>query len=76
MKKQNLILLSVLFILMGLLTSCSSLRISADYDKTVDFSKYKTIEFYGWAKESDKLLNGMDKTVSKMLLPMSFIKEG
>ncbi|MCB0821433.1 MAG: DUF4136 domain-containing protein [Bacteroidales bacterium] len=76
MKKQNLILLSVLFILMGLLTSCSSLRISADYDKTVDFSKYKTIEFYGWAKESDKLLNGMDKTRIEDAFANEFYKRG
>ncbi|HPE57613.1 MAG TPA: DUF4136 domain-containing protein [Bacteroidales bacterium] len=76
MKKQNLILLPVLFILTGLLTSCSSLRLSADYDKTVDFSKYKTIEFYGWAKESDKLLNGMDKTRIEDAFANEFYKRG
>lgn len=44
-----------------LFSSCSSLRLTADYDKTNDFSKYKTFEFYGWADESDKVLNDMDK---------------
>ena len=32
---------------------------TADYDKTVDFTKYKTFEFYGWANESDQVLNGL-----------------
>ncbi|MFA7444650.1 MAG: DUF4136 domain-containing protein [Flavobacteriaceae bacterium] len=28
------------------LTSCSSVRVSADYDKSVDYSQYKTYAFY------------------------------
>jgi len=44
-----------------ILASCSSTKITADYDKSVDFTKYKTFEYYGWAKESDKLINGIDK---------------
>ena len=36
-------------------------KITADYDKSVDFTKYKTFEYYGWAQESDKLLNNLDK---------------
>lgn len=43
------------------MSSCSSLQVTSDYDKSVDFSKYKTFEYYGWAKESDKLLNDLDK---------------
>jgi hypothetical protein len=44
-----------------LTSGCSSLKLTADYDKTVDFTQFKTFEFYGWAKESDKVLNGLDK---------------
>lgn len=42
-------------------SSCSSIKTSADYDKNVDFSEYKTFEYYGWAENSDKILNRFDK---------------
>lgn len=36
-------------------------QVNSDYDKTVDFSKYKTYAFKGWEKDSDKLLSDFDK---------------
>jgi hypothetical protein len=36
-------------------------QVTADYDKTVDFSKYKNYSFAGWQENSDKLLNDLDK---------------
>ncbi len=44
-----------------LLASCSSIKVTTDLDKSVDFSKYKTFEYYGWAENSDKILNQFDK---------------
>lgn len=41
--------------------SCTSVKVHSDYDKTADFSKYKTFEYYGWTEESDKVLNQFDK---------------
>ena len=55
----------------ALLSSCSGIKVTADYDTTTDFTKYKTIEYYGWAKESDKVLNGLDK----VRIEDSFAKE-
>jgi hypothetical protein len=44
------------------LYSCGSgISVSFDYDKEVDFTKYKTYEYYGWANESDKILSQLDK---------------
>jgi hypothetical protein len=76
MKTKSSIILLTSIILLISFSSCSSLKLSADYDKTVDFSKYKTIEFYGWAKESDKLLNGMDKTRIEDAFANEFYKRG
>jgi len=42
-------------------SSCSSVKFHADYDKSVDFSKYKTLEYYGWTKGSSFRLNEFDK---------------
>ncbi|MCG2460268.1 DUF4136 domain-containing protein [Flavobacteriaceae bacterium F89] len=36
-------------------------QVSSDYDKSTDFSKYHTYYFEGWQKDSDKLLNDLDK---------------
>lgn len=50
------------FLSILLLASCgSSVSVSYDYDKEADFSQYETFEYYGWAEESDKILNEFDK---------------
>ena len=36
-------------------------QVNSDYDKSTDFSKYKTYTFAGWQKNSDQLLNDLDK---------------
>lgn len=41
--------------------ACSSTKITSDYDKTVDFSKYKTAEYYGWEDNSNKILTRFDQ---------------
>ena len=46
---------------MLIMGACSGLKVTSDYDKSVDFSKYKSFEYYGWAEESDKILNRFDK---------------
>jgi hypothetical protein len=52
-----------LFASLGLFSlSCSGLKVATDLDKTVDFSQYKSLEYYGWADNSDKVLNGLQKT--------------
>jgi len=44
-----------------LLSSCSSLTVTSDYDKSVNFSEFTTYSFHGWAKDSDKLLSPFDR---------------
>ena len=56
-KKLYSILIAFLFVT----TSAYSQSVKSDYDRDVDFTKYKTIQFAGWSKDSDKLLNDFDK---------------
>jgi len=56
MKKILLIASVALFML-----SCSSVKVISDFDKNVDFTQYKSLEYYGWADDSDKILNRFDK---------------
>ena len=44
------------------LASCSSISFTSDKDPDADFSQYKTLSYYGWADESSKVLNELEKT--------------
>jgi hypothetical protein len=59
-----------------LASACSSMKITADYDKAADFTKYKTISFYGWAKESENLLSKFDKERIEKSFANEFSKRG
>jgi len=72
MKYLNYIwLLSIVF-----LGACSSLTVKSDYDKEADFSKYKTFEYYGWAEDSDKILNRFEKERIEKAFGDEFRKRG
>jgi hypothetical protein len=76
MKNSVLLKLTGLAIMISVLASCSSLKVTADYDKSVDFTTYKTFEYYGWAKESDKVLNNLDKIRIEDAFANEFAKRG
>lgn len=57
MKNYLFILLAGIIFLGG----CSTIKVTTDYDKTVDFTQFKTFEYYGWADNSDKILTPFDK---------------
>ena len=58
---RSIFKITSLIILAALMTACSSVKITTDYDKTVDFTQFKTFEYYGWAAESDQILNQLEK---------------
>jgi len=60
----------------AILSACSSISVTADWDKTVDFNSYKTYSYYGWAKESDKILNPFDKERIEQAFSDEFDKRG
>lgn len=54
--------LTLISLIIVFLWSCApSVKVSYDYDKTVDFTKYKTYSFYGWQQSSDKVLGELNK---------------
>ena len=44
-----------------LVFGCSSIKVISDYDDTIDFTQYKTYEYFGWSEESDKVMNRFDR---------------
>lgn len=52
---------TLLSIAMFLFAGTLQAQVTADYDKTADFSTYKTYSFLGWQKDSDSILNDFDR---------------
>jgi hypothetical protein len=66
----------ILFIVGLMLVSCESIKVVSDMDKSVDFTKYKTLQYYGWAKNSDEILNSLDKGRIEKAFAQEFKKRG
>jgi len=58
------------------ITSCSSIKITSDKDGEADFSQFKTLSYYGWQKDSDKILNQFDKERIEKSFADEFKKRG
>jgi hypothetical protein len=65
-----------LLVILLLAASCSSLQVVSDSDPSVDFTQYKTLEFYGWAENSDVILNQFDKSRIEQAFANEFAKRG
>lgn len=51
----------LLVIAVVVLSGCTGIKSVSDYDTTVDFSQYKTFEYYGWHEDTTDDLNSLDK---------------
>ena len=47
--------------LLTLFTDAALAQVNSDYDKSVDFTVYKTYRLEGWEKDSDQILTAFDK---------------
>ncbi len=61
MKRNTSILLLAAFTILFFSHCSNKLTITSDYDKDTDFTPYKTYSFYGWAKNSDQIINQINK---------------
>ncbi len=72
MKLKHLLLTPIILTL----GACSSLKVTSDYDKEADFTKYKTFNYFGWQEDSDKILNRFDKERIEAAFRKEFEKRG
>jgi hypothetical protein len=56
---KNYVLSALIFVMAVSISFGQKVKI--DYDKTTDFSNYKTFTFLGWQDDSDKILNDLDR---------------
>lgn len=68
--------LFIVLLITSLFFGCSSLKITYDYDKEVDFTKFKSLTYYGWAKNSDQVLSEYDRQRIEGAFAMEFIERG
>ena len=62
--------------LSAVLFGCSSTKITSDYDKEADFSKYQDFNYLGWAKQSDQILNDLDRQRIEDAFGREFARRG
>jgi len=76
--KMKIMRLRILAIILSvvILSACSSINVTADWDKTADFTQFKTYSYYGWQKESDKLLTESEKVRIENAFADEFEKRG
>lgn len=65
-----------LVVIAALAVSCSGLKVYSDKDPGVDFSKYSTFEYYGWADNSDAIMTSLDKERIESSFGAEFEKRG
>jgi hypothetical protein len=58
---KNILFYMVAGILLFGVACTSSISITTDYDKEIDFSKFKTFGFLEWNKESKDIVNDIDR---------------
>lgn len=58
------------------LFSCSSINVTWDYDKEANFADMKTFEYYGWANNSDRIINDLDRRLIEKSFGAEFTKRG
>lgn len=73
---KNSVKVSFLITLAVLIYTSAFSQVTADFDKTVDFGKYKTYSFAGWQKDSGKILNDLDKKRFQDAFQSEFTERG
>ena len=71
--KKLIYLLPLIILMLG---ACSTVKVTSDMDKTVDFTKFKTYEYFGWADNSDRILTRFDKERIEGAFKDEFTKRG
>lgn len=73
---KKITIATLLSIAMFLYAGTLQAQVTADFDKTADFSTYKTYSFLGWQKDSDNLLNDFDRKRLQDAFRSEFIARG
>ena len=59
-----------------MLYSCDTIKVVSDKDASADFTKYKTLEYYGWADNSQKILAPFEEKRFEEAFGIEFANRG
>lgn len=62
--------------IMLLLFSCSSVKVTNNFDKTVNFSEFTTFSLYPWDKHNDEVVNAYDRQLIINSIKSTMTKKG
>lgn len=65
-----------IFIIVLILSSCGSLKVYYDYDKSVDFDQFKSFSFYPWDYKNGFQINDYDKHTILMAIQSKLESKG
>lgn len=75
MKTKSLLqIFALIAFILGIVTSCSSTKITVDYDKSTDFNTYKTFQFVG--ETSQLPMNDLDRNRLLTAIENQLISKG
>ncbi|HSH20772.1 MAG TPA: DUF4136 domain-containing protein [Draconibacterium sp.] len=67
----------LLIVLTGvLLYSCNTIKVLSDVNPTIDFTNYKTLEFFGWTDNSTSIFGSFSKNRIEKAFQTEFLKRG
>lgn len=56
--------------------SCSTTKVSQEYDKETDFTSFKSFSFYPWDKHNDSVMSSFDKQIILSSIKLQMEKRG
>ena len=65
-----------LIIILFFSVQANAQKITTDFDKDADFTKYKSVTFLGWQQGSEKLMNDLDKERMRTAFVSEFKERG
>jgi len=66
----------IIFFLVLLLASCSSIKVTNDWNREVDFTTFKTYSLYPWDTHNNKVVNDYDKQTIIMAIKQEMNSRG
>ena len=66
----------LIFLAGFVLFSCNTMTVLSDVNRNIDFSKYKTLEFYGWTNTTTNIFGSFSKNRIESAFNTEFLKRG
>ncbi|PLX13685.1 MAG: DUF4136 domain-containing protein [Marinilabiliales bacterium] len=70
---KNILIVSIL---LALISSCNTVKVTNNFDKDVNFKEFSTFSFYPWDKHNDEIISEYDKNLILNSIKSTMEKKG